>query len=242
MSQSIFDMTDQPVLPTLLEEDMRRQQFLGHRFAQWMAPNFITSIGGSEVVMPHGPEGPKWTGAPIEMANAFIEKGRTDMLIPVKNRLTETGVYGGNQLLGTAERAKFAFRSVEINQTRKAYAPPTGMERQKTKQWATELIANAHTDLKTWFMDFFPSNILLALLAGKSRALVASTLAGGRGESYISPPNFFVAGLGQVSYLAPNVGRPGTANYELNVEAALDTLTDPNTQGCSVKLIRNLVQ
>src|SRR5438552_2830986 len=129
MSVSVFDLTGNPELRTLSEEKMRRQQFLGNRFAQWIAPGFISKNGGGEEVQTYGPEGPmKWSGAPIETQEAFIQKGRTDMLIPVRNRLVGDPVFGGVQLLGTAEKAAYAYRSVFINRTRKAYSPPTGME------------------------------------------------------------------------------------------------------------------
>lgn len=239
MAVSVFDLTGNPELRTLSEEKMRRQQFLGNRFAQWIAPGFISKNGGGEEVQTYGPEGPmKWSGAPIETQEAFIQKGRTDMLIPVRNRLVGDPVFGGVQLLGTAEKAAYAYRSVFINRTRKAYSPPTGMEEQKTRQYYTMLVADANQQLQTWFNDFMPSNIILAILAGYSRDLVNGVKGGGRGITYVSHPNFFVAGSGKVSY---GGGRPGTAGYEASVEAALNGLVGNPGQSMTVALLRNLV-
>lgn len=238
MAASIFDLTNNPELRTLLEEKMRRQQFRENTFAQWIAPNFIRKRGGTEEVGSAGPQGGKWSGAPIETVDAFMQKGRTDMLIPVRNRLTGNPVYGNNVLKGTAEAAAFAFRTVLINRTRKAYAPPTGMEEQKTRQWATNLIMEAKDYLMTWNNDYQPGNILMAFHEGSSRDLIMPVAAGGRAVSIVSHPNFFVASSGQVAYTG---GRPGTAGYEAAVEAALNGLTGAAGQSMTVGFIKNLV-
>ncbi len=238
MGLSVFDLTGHPELRTLLEEKMRRQQFQGNRFAQWIGPEFVKR-GGKEEVMAHVPEGPGWTGAPIEHVTAFIQRGRTDMLIPVRNRLTGRPVFGGTQLLGTAEPPAFGFRSVQINRTRKAYTPPTGMEEQKTRQYYTSLVGDANRDLTVWFNDYFPSSILASMFYGYSTDLIAPTTVGGRAVTSVSHPNFFVAGSGQVSYSA---GRPGTVGYEGAVETAINGLTGAAGQRCTVGFIRNLVQ
>lgn len=243
MAASIFDLSGNPELRTLLEVQMRRQQWRENTFAQWIGPEFVKKMGGTEEVPANGPQGGGWTGAPIETVTAFIEKGRTDMLIPVRNRLTGLPVFGNMQLKGTAEAAAFAFRLLEINRTRKAYAPPTGMEEQKTRQWATSLVMEAKSYLSTWLNDYFPSSLLLAFYAGYSRDIVMPVTAGGLGQAYVSHPNFFVAGSGQVggaggAYVG---GRPGTAGYEAAVEAALNGLNGAAGQACTVALITNLV-
>ncbi len=238
MAASVFDLTQDPALRTLVEEQMRRQQFREQTFAQWIAPGFIKAKGGTEEVGSAGPQGGKWTGAPIETVNAFIQRGRTDMLIPVRNRLTGLPVYGNSQRRGTAEAAAYTFRTVLVNSTWHGYAPPTGMEEQKTRQWATNLIMDAKDYIQQWWNDYDPSNILLAFLAGSSRDLVMPVSAGGRAVSYVSHPNFFVAGSGQVAWGA---NRPGTSGYEAAVEAALNGLTGAAGQGCTCALIKNLV-
>jgi hypothetical protein len=238
MALSVFDLSNNPELRTLLEEKMRRQQFVGNRFAQWIGPEFVKRGGGTEEVYAHGPEGPGWTGAPIEHVQAFIQRGRTDMLIPIRNRLTGLPVFGGNQLWGTGEPPAYGHRVVLINRTRKAYTPPTGMEEQKTRQYYTNLIGEANAYLTTWHNDFFPANILSATFCGTSLDLIAPAIAGGRAIPIVSHPNFFVAGSGQVSYAG---GRPGTAGYEAAVEAALNGLTGTAAQKMTAQFIRNLV-
>lgn len=244
MAASIFDMSGNPELRTLLGLEMEAQQWHQNRFAQWMAPNFVQSTKGKDV----GTLGPKangFTGAPIEMQTAFIQEGRTDMLIPVNNRLVKPPVFGGITLKGTAEPASYGFRSVQINETRKAYAPPTGMQKQKTKQWAKTLIGDARNQLKKQLSDWTAKSIQLAMYCGFSPDLTMPVSAGGLGTSYISHPNFFVAGAGRVgidaatgTYTAGS--RPGTSGYEAAVEAALNGL-EASHAACTVSFIKAMV-
>ena len=247
MAASVFDLTGHAELRTLLAEKMRRQQFYGNRFARWIGPEFVKRGGGTEEVMSIGPDGAGWTGAPIEHVKAFIQKGRTDMLIPVRNRLTGRPVFGGNQLFGTAEAAMFAFRAILINRTRKAYTPPTGMEEQKTRQWYTNLVGEAHQYLSTWWNDYFPSAIMSALHYGYSQDLQATLASGGRAQGTVSHPNLFAAGSGRVGMNTAGTdyatsGRPGTAAYELAVEAAVNGVNAGMAKcACSVQFILNIV-
>lgn len=247
MAASVFDLSNNAELRTLLAEEMRRQQFFGNRFAQWIGPEFVKKGGGREEAMTIGPDGMGWTGAPIEHVKAFVQKGRTDMLIPVRNRLVGRPVFGNNQLFGTGEAAAFGFRSVKINRSRKAYSPPTGMEEQKTRQWYTNLIGEAHSYLSTWWNDYFPSAIMAGLHYGYSQDLTAPLASGGRAQGIVSHPNLFAAGSGRVGFNAGGTdfatsGRPGTAAYELAVEAAVNGVNaGAGGSTCTVALIRNLV-
>jgi len=244
MAASIFDLTGNPELRTLLALEMEEQQWHEHRFARWMAPNFVQYVKGKEVGSV-GSRGGGFTGAPIEVQTAFIQEGRTDMLIPVNSRLTAPPVFGGTTLKGTAEAPAFGFRAVRINETRKAYAPPTGMQRQKTKQWAKTLINEARTHLKRHLSNWTAINIQLAMYTGASTDLTMPVSAGGLGQAYVSHPNFFVAGLGRVG-IDPATGtytsgaRPGTSAYEQAVESALNGL-ETSKKGCTVAFIRNIV-
>jgi hypothetical protein len=222
MSQSIFDLSGNSELRFLIAEQMRRQAWLGHRFAKWMSPNMIKTGQTKEQALTHGPMGPQWSGAPIEMVDAFIQKGRTEMTIPVRNRLTGRGVLGGNQLFGSGEAAVYTLRDVKINRTRHSYSPPTGMEEQKTRQWAISLIQESHLYLTEWFGEKFAEYILMSMHAGYSTDIVGGALAGGLGQAIVSHPNLIIAGSGPVSYAG---GRPGTAGYEGTVETDLDALT-----------------
>ena len=236
---AVFDLTNNPELRTLTEEKMRRQMFWGNRFASWIGEKFVKAGGaGGEEVYSLSQDTPKWTGAPIETVNAFIQKGRTDMLIPVRNRLTGRPTFGGNQLFGKGEPPAYSFRSVFINRTRKSYSPPTGMELQKTKQWATSLVDEARGYMSTWLSDYVPENLLAATFFGYSSDLLSPASAGGRAVATVSHPNFFIAGQGQVTYAN---GRPGTAGYEGSVETALDSLVGNANGGMTCRLIRNLV-
>ncbi len=245
MAASVFDFSSNPELRTLLELDMQYQQWRDHKFSRWMAPNYVKYMKTVDVGA-HGPGGVAWTGAPIETQEAFIQEGRTDMLIPIRNRLVGAPVFGDVTLKGKAEAAKYGFRSVRINQTRKAYAPPTGYQLQKTKQWKKNLVGGARTDLGKWLSDWTATGIQMAMHTGYSLDLTMPVAAGGLAISYVSHPNFFVAGSGQVGIDASTqtytVGsRPGTSGYEAAVEAAINGLTGAAGQTCTAAFISDLV-
>jgi hypothetical protein len=237
MAASIFDFTSR-LNPKLLAERMYRQQWRQNKFAQWVAPEFIKRGGKGEEVGTLGMDTPNFSGAPIEVFEQFVKMGRTDMDIPVRNRLIGDPVFGDAPLKGTAEAAVVAFRQILINQTRKAYAPPTGMSKQITKAYAENLINQADAYIRQWWNDYHPGNFILTMLAGASLDVVAPTTLSGRGLSYVSHPNLVVAGSGLVTYGA---GRPGTAGFEGSVETALNGMADDPKYYMSVNLIRNLV-
>lgn len=234
---SIFDYTSR-LNPRILAERMYRQQWRANKYAQWVAPEFIRRGGKGEEVGTLGMDTPSFSGAPIEVFQEFVKMGRTDMDIPVRNRLIGDPVFGDQPLKGTAEAAVVAFRKVLINLTKKAYAPPTGMSAQITKPYAENLITQADQYLRDWWNSYHGGNFILTMLAGASLDLVAPATLGGRAEGYVSHPNFFVAGSGRVSHAA---GLPGMAAYEVSVEAALNGLADEAKCRMSVALIRNLV-
>lgn len=246
MAASIFDLSGNPELRTLLEKEMTYQPLHEPRFGKWMAPNFVKAVSGEVGTV--GMKTPNWTGAPIEMRTAFIQEGRTDMLIPIRSRLVKPPVHGDIPLKGKAESAKIAFRSVKINRTRKAYAPPTGMQEQKTRQWAKNLIGNARQDLKIWYSGWTGLSIPMTMYTGFSLDLTRPTSVGGVAVSYISHPNLWVAGIpGQVG-IDPTTGTytvgstPGTAGYEAAVTAAVDGLiTQTAAQGMTAKLLQKMV-
>jgi hypothetical protein len=246
MAASVFDLSGNPELRTLLQKEMQYQPLHEPRFGKWMAPNFVKAVAGE--VGSVGLNAPRWTGAPIEMQNAFIQEGRSDMLIPIRNRLVGAPVFGDMPLLGKEEAAIFGFRSVRINRTRKAYAPPTGMQKQKTKQWAKNLISNARTDLKIWYSGWTGKSIQMAMYTGFSLDLTFPVSAGGLGLSYVSHPNLWVAGTpGQVGIDATTgtytaAARPGTAAYEAAVQAAIDGMgVASSANACTAELIQKMV-
>ena len=246
MAATIFELSGHPELQTLLEKEMTYQPLHEPRFGKWMAPNFVKAV--KDEVGTVGMKTPNWTGAPIEMRTAFIQEGRTDMLIPIRNRLVKTPVFGDTPLKGKAESAKIAFRSVQINRTRKAYAPPTGMQEQKTRQWAKNLIGNAREDLKTWYSGWTGLSIPMAMYTGFSLDLTRPASVGGAAVTYISHPNLWVAGTpGQVG-IDPTTGTytvgstPGTTGYEAAVQAAVDGLVGATAaQAMTAKLIQKMV-
>lgn len=244
MAQTVIDLSSYPELRNLLDKKMRLMMYWGSRFADLIGVNFLTKMGREEEVVALGPGRTldRFVGAPIETVNGFIQEGRTDMLIPHVSRLTGLPVaFGDMPVEGKEEAFRHAYRSVYINRTTHACAPPPegSMQAQQFKQWKRWLMNSAEPALRQWFQDYFPSNLLSAMLYGYSRDLISPAAAGGRALGRVSHPNMIIAGSGRVSYSG---GRPGTSGYEASVESALNGLTGAVGQGMSVALLRNLAQ
>lgn len=225
--------------PNILSEIMYREQFRFNAFGKWVGGQFVKAMGLPEEVGSLGSEtGPKFTGAPIEVFERFIKEGHNTMDIPVRNRLVEMPVHGDSPATGTGEGARVTYRTIRINRTRKIYNPPTGMNYQKVKQFADNLVFKAKDYMQLYLNDYHPGNFILTLLAGQSRDLVASVAQDGLGLPYVSHPNLVVAGSGLVSYSG---GRPGSAGYEAAVAAAINTLGNSPEDYFSVRLVETVV-
>jgi hypothetical protein len=235
---TIFSVTGR-MNPKLLAERMRRQQWRKNIFGPWVAPEFIKVAKDTVDVTTPGSDMPKFTGAPIEVHDAFMKYGKTTMDIPVLQRLTARPKYGDKTLKGTGEGAKVIYRTVQINQTRKAYSPPQGISAQVALPYLESELWKAEDHLTTWLNDYHPGNFIYSMLAGASLDLIAPAAEGGRAVSVVSHPNFIVAGSGPVAYTG---GKPGTAGYELSVESALGGLSDTSTDWLSVALVRKLTK
>ena len=239
MAQAMYNLSSHPELATLIAKDMRDAQYYGNLFTSILGLNWLRSTGQSNEVVGVGPgKMTKFIGAPIETVDTFIQEGRTDMLIPVVGRLTGDPVFGDKSLEGKEEQLPHGFRPVYVNRIRKAISVPTGMEKQKVKEFKRWLVDKAKPYLLQHFQDWYPGKgILSAFHFGYSHDLIAGTAFGGRNMTTISHPNMFIAGDDFVTYAS---GRPGTAGYEGEVESAIDGLTGAAGQTFSMALVQRL--
>lgn len=236
MGYSIFSLTGR-ANPRIVAERIRRQQHLAHKFGRWIGPNYVAA-GGSDAVRQVSPDGQPVTGAPIEEFTDFLKQGKTTMDIPVSVRLTGRPIYGDKPLKGKAQTAKIVYRTVQINAKAFSYSPPQMMSAQVTLPWLEQELLRAEPRLRGLLSDSWPGEFISAMCMGYSLDLLAPTAEGGRGQSIMSHPNLFVAGLGQVSWSS---GRPGTSAYEASVAAAINGLTDISASRFRVGFLRNLV-
>ena len=244
-----YNFTANAALTTNLEVMVEEQQWRDHKFARWMAPNYVKYTKGRDVGA-KGQEAGTATGAPIEMEKAFIEEGRISMLIPVMNRFTDPPIFGNLSGLGLGEARKLGFRSVSINQTTKILSVPVGIEKQKVKMFK-KLINDIRVGGTQWMSDWMASSIQMAAYAGLSPDLAFPVVGGGLGTAYVSHPNFYVPNS---SGVATQVGidsststytvgsRPGTTGYEAAVAAGFDGMNNAATYGCTAEFIADLVQ
>jgi hypothetical protein len=242
MNSFTVDYSANREMVTIIEAEMRDQMYFGSRFSELIGMAFAKTMGRDKEVKSLGPgQTASLIGAPIESVKGFKDRSGLFLEIPFLNRLKELpGAYGNAPLKGTEETDQYSFLTVPINRTRKAYAPPMGMQRQATKTWRSFLWENSRPKLTQYIQDHFPSNYLSALHFGYSRDLIAPTTAQGRGIATVSHPNLFGAGVGQVSYVP---GRPGTAGYEASVETMINTINAADPQfKMTLKAFRDFVQ
>lgn len=243
-----YDFSSNAELRTLIELEIESQQWRDHKFSRWMGPNYLKYTKGKDIGA-HGMEGMSFTGAPIETQKAFITEGRTVMDIPVMNRFITAPVFGDMPAEGLGEAPRFGFRTVQINQTRKPFAVPTGMQKQKVKMWK-KLINDIRTQGGKWMSDWMATNIQMAMHTGYSFDLLNPVTLGGTAVTSMSHPNFFVpnsSGGGSQVGIDPTTGtytvgsRPNTTGYEGAIEAAINGLNSSTTYACSGQFIYDLV-
>jgi hypothetical protein len=175
------------------------------------------------------------TGQPIEVLTDFQHQGGLTMDIPVKYPLTEPPVYGDNQLLGTEESSKIAYKIVHINQVRKGVKVSDGAMSDQVLQRPDiqlELMGKAQVELTDYNMKWNGYQPYSALLTRYSLNLTAAKKDGGLGLTAQSHPNFYVEGAGKVAF-------SNTAStYETNVATALSGLVEGDaTQVFSTRTI-----
>lgn len=238
MAYTIFSLTGR-ANPNILAEKLYRQQWKRNSFGLWVAPEFIKATRDtSDVVVPGVDEsGVKFVGSPIEVFKQFVTQGKTTLDIPVRVRLTGNPVYGDKVLKGTEESGKIVFRTVKINLTRKAYMKPSLISAQITLPYLENLMMEASEYLTQWFNDYHPGNFIQAMCAGGSIDLINGVAAGGRGQTIMSHPHFYVLGIGKITW----ANRPGSAAYETAVTTQVDNASSSTTHAVTVKKLAGLV-
>ncbi|MGV8131554.1 MAG: DUF4043 family protein [Candidatus Pacearchaeota archaeon] len=228
--------TNMKAYRTLLSKDMHKaawtevplwNQFMGFIGSKGRYPSSIaygTSIENR----------PKPTGQPIEVLTNFDYEGGETMDIPVINPLTEEGVYGDKQLLGTEESNKITYKTARINQVRKGILVSTGKmseQRLKKPNVQKELMTNAKEQLQDWFVKWTGYQPYEAFYRRYSANLTASVAKGGPAVTAASHPNFYAAGYGKATW------SDTPATYETNVATAINSLTNTASDLFGTKVI-----
>ena len=88
-------------------------------WARWSGATDISrDDNGNTLVRP--------SGKPIEMMTEFIQKGRDNMLLPMRMDLSGAPVFGDTVVEGTGEDQDLDFLRLYVNQTRKAVMAQSG--------------------------------------------------------------------------------------------------------------------
>ena len=222
----------------LLEQ---RMQLVAWNISFWQA--FMGFIGGRksmfDAVIPHGVKKPQSaTGKPIEVLQDFAHMGGIDMDIPMFYPLTEKGVSGSVQAMGTGEKPKLAVLQVAINQQRKAFLEQDSKMSKQILQspgMVRQLFRNSNKYLGDWFNRWISYQPYLTFLQGYSENLTKGTTDGGLGKGKASHMNIYVSGSGKVSFSTTK------ATYEAAVKAAVNGLTNTSSDWMRTKVIENMV-
>lgn len=195
------------------------------RFASFISRKAVE--GGVEEVAPIGDLKDSAqitpTKMPIQIMEEFSGKeGGTSMMIPVKTVSKGRPVIGDDTLSGKEERNNFIYKTVRINRIRHGENVKAGVyNEQKIKKYVNDLMNQAEPSITDWYRRYINTSMIKrALFEGRSYEITAAA-PHGRAIAKVSHPNMFVTGYGFVPYTA---GKPATANYEISVETALNTL------------------
>jgi N4-gp56 family major capsid protein len=189
-----------------------------------------TSFARSSVTSSSNEKLARPTGKPIEMLTNFQSEGSDTMDIVLKYPLTEAGVLGDAQILGTEEVRKIAYKKIriaEISKGVKIKDAPSSEQVLKKPEIQKALMDSAQADLKDWFQRWIGFGIYDGFLKGASENVRSHF-----GLSVVSHPNFVVAGSGLVTFSST------PATYEGNVATALGGLSDTASDRMTVKAIK----
>lgn len=209
---------------------------------------FANRIGGGQVkedsILPMGAgtELSNVRGADgiINVFEDFKESG-TDLQIPIKRRKHGWFVHGDDTLQGKGADSEWVYQTLRVAAVADAINTKRGHFSEQTYKRYKQAIDNARPELGERLSRYINNAMIkYALAYGASYELLRTTANGGRGLSAISHPNMYVAGVGWVSYdLATDVytNLPGTANYEIDVETAINSSGTTSAYQMSTDLV-----
>jgi hypothetical protein len=180
---------------------------------------------------------------PINVFEDFSKgDGGTDMMIPVKRTKLGRFTFGDDTLQGKGEGTAFVYQSIRVNEISKAVSVKSGHYSELVyKKYLPDLVGQAQPELTDLFRRYINTAMVkYALFNGKSYELSLPSTSYGRGLTEISHPNMYVPGTGWVSYNALTdtyTNLPGTANYESDVETAINSLANTSAYHFNCALI-----
>ena len=244
MGVNYFDI-DSIVDPNRLSTSIEYESIQGRFFTRFLRENYVASMG-YEAMPPVGAvdkQNVNWSGAPIETWGD-LEKGGTEIDVPLRMRYIGTPRSGRAPIQGTGEEVRWLFRNLKIWNYRKAFAllgDGSADDQILNEAMAGEINNRVRPAASEWLRDWFEGDINWSYLTGYSANLAGNIktdiLQARTDVTPFSHPNAFVAGYGRIQYGTTAATRPGGATYEETLVSALNAAIAANAGMTAARLI-----
>lgn len=182
--------------------------------------------------------------AAIQMIEDFRPKkgGGKKMQFQVMDILKGNPTFGDKQIEGSGEKVTWAYEDLDVNMIRKAVQMSGGeYDKYNYAEYVDQIAEDYEPKLTDYMRRYNNANFRYAILEGRSLELTEPKSVGGLALDRIVHPNIYMASGGWVGGIDYVTGRrPGSANYESDVAAAFDGLT--NSDKLTVALIEKFGQ
>lgn len=201
--------------------------FSRENYRDWAGVN-VKAIGDVDNPTPSGALIESWT-------DTASKDGGDDIRVPVIGHLSQ-GPVGDTEAEGLGETMPFTFRKLKLTYIRKVLAKATKMNAQKLNTQLLAAVNNEKSALLDWWGRWIDGNIQHTLLTGYDVMLTGYRTIKGQITDNVafSPPNFYIAKQGKVSYTN---GRPTAQGYETEAIDKLNAIVGNTTAGFSTDLV-----
>jgi len=192
----------------ILQKKTRKESWYNTFWARWSGETDISNDdNGNAIYRP--------SGKPIEMFNDFIQKGRDNMLLPMRMRLTGAPVFGDTVVKGTGEDQDLDWLRLYVNQTRKAVMAQSGaMANEYVKMY--NMVEEAAPRLRDWLTQYDNQDVARAFYEGIGENLSTGTSDDGKGLYKRYHPNTYYNDGGVLT----TAGTAGSTKTNANIDTA----------------------
>jgi len=190
----------------ILQQKTIKESWYNTFWARWSGETDISQDDNGNFL--HRP-----SGKPIEMFTDFIQKGRDNMLLPMRMNLSGSPVFGDTVVKGTGEDQDLDWLRLYVNQTRKAVMAQSGaMANEYVKMY--NMVENAAPQLRDWLTKYDNQDVARAYYEGIGENLSTGTSDDGKGIYKRYHPNFYYNDGGVLT----TAGTAGSLKTNANVD------------------------
>jgi len=190
----------------ILQQKTIKESWYNTFWARWSGMTDISQDDNGNILT-------RPSGKPIEMFTDFIQKGRDNMLLPMRMNLTGSPVFGDTVVKGTGEDQDLDWLRLYVNQTRKAVMAQSGaMANEYVKMY--NMIEEAAPRLRDWLTKYDNQDVARCFYNGVGENLATGTSDDGKGLAKRLHPNFYYNDGGVLT----TAGTAGSTKLEANVD------------------------